>query len=70
MQADGLHQLENNGAGRGDPGDPYPGSSGNRSFTATTNPDSQAYNGGDTRVSVTNIQLLPNGDMTMDITVL
>ena len=67
MQADGLHDLENNGAGRGDPGDAYPGSSNNSSFTATTNPDSRDYNGRDTRVSVTNIRPLPTGDMGMEI---
>lgn len=41
-QADGLNQLRlTTGANRGDTGDPYPGSTLNRSWTLTTNPGSR-----------------------------
>jgi immune inhibitor A len=61
MQADGLAQLSNNGAGRGDNGDPYPGSSGNHSFTFRTNPSSHDYAGHDTRVGVSKISTSGSG---------
>ncbi len=54
MQADGLRQL-NTTTGRGDAGDPYPGTSNNRSFTDTTNPSARLYSGAASGVSVTNI---------------
>jgi immune inhibitor A len=54
VQADGKQDLEN-GNNRGDAGDPYPGSANNRSFTATTLPNSNSYAHVDTCVSVTNI---------------
>jgi immune inhibitor A len=54
MQADGNRDLENN-ANRGDAGDCYPGSSGNTSFTGTSNPNSKSYAGVDTCVSLTGI---------------
>jgi M6 family metalloprotease-like protein len=39
VQADGLNDLRTPGSrNRGDPGDPWPGSSGNTRFAATTNP--------------------------------
>lgn len=53
-QADGYRNL-NHGQGRGDAGDPYPGTSGNTRFDANTNPDSKDYNLMDTYVSVRNI---------------
>jgi hypothetical protein len=53
-QADGDQDLEN-AANRGDDGDPYPGSSGNRSFNKSSTPDSTSYNDVDTCVAVTNI---------------
>jgi len=53
-QADGLNQL-GTGVNRGDAGDPFPGSSGNRTFNASSNPNSKSYGGVDTCVSVTNI---------------
>jgi immune inhibitor A len=68
MQADGLNQLKIKTAGRGDSGDPSPGSSRNISFTLTSNPDSKSYTGDDTLVSITNISA-PSQTMTMDITV-
>ncbi|KAE8160205.1 M6 metalloprotease [Aspergillus tamarii] len=67
-QADGLNQLATSTAGRGDPGDPYPGTTNNRSFTNTSNPNSQSYSGRATRVSVTNISDA-GATMTMDINV-
>jgi M6 family metalloprotease-like protein len=43
-QADGLNQL-NDPSNRGDGGDPYPGSSNNKNFNDTSNPNSRFYNG-------------------------
>ncbi len=54
MQADGQQDLEH-GANRGDAGDPFPGTANNRSFTATTNPNSKSYGGLATCVSITAI---------------
>ncbi|HSP87941.1 MAG TPA: M6 family metalloprotease domain-containing protein, partial [Ignavibacteriaceae bacterium] len=53
-QADGFRNL-NNGSGRGDAGDPFPGSTGNTSFDNTTNPNSKDYALQNTFVSVRNI---------------
>jgi immune inhibitor A len=58
MQADGQNHL-GTGANRGDAGDAFPGSGGNTTFNATSNPDSKAYGGGLTCVSVT--QIGPSG---------
>ena len=68
MQADGLNQLAISTAGRGDAGDPFPGSSNNTAFTFTSNPSSKSYAGGDTTVEITNISNSAT-TMTMDITV-
>lgn len=54
VQADNRKNLEAN-QNQGDVGDPFPGSSGNTSFTPTSNPSSKAYNGQDTFVSITDI---------------
>jgi immune inhibitor A len=54
MQADGLNQLAT-GANRGDGGDAFPGSTGNVTFNATSNPNSKAYGGGLTCVAITSI---------------
>ena len=67
-QADGFNQLALSTAGAGDDGDPFPGSRNNRSFTATTNPNSRSNSGRATGVSVTNISDAASS-MTMDITV-
>jgi immune inhibitor A len=65
LQADGKRDLEHN-ANRGDPGDPYPGSSGNTSVTASSTPNSKSYAVQDTCVSITNIS--PSGP-TMTATI-
>ena len=54
IQADGLNQLDSYGGNRGDAGDPYPGSSGNTSFTPSSNPPAKAYVG-TTQIQLTNI---------------
>ena len=54
MQADGRRDMELNHS-RGDAGDPYPGSSGNTSFTNTSTPNSKSYAGANTCVAVTGI---------------
>jgi immune inhibitor A len=54
VQADGKRQLEK-AINQGDAGDPYPGSTKNRSFDATSDPDSRSYGGMPTAVSVTSI---------------
>jgi len=54
IQADGTSDLENN-RNRGDAGDPYPGSSGNSSFTDASTPNSKSYAGSSTCVAVTQI---------------
>jgi len=53
-QADGQGDLEAR-RNRGDAGDPYPGSSENRSFDDEATPSSRSYAGGATRVSVSEI---------------
>jgi immune inhibitor A len=68
MQADGLEQLKTSTAGRGDPGDPFPGSNKNTAFTSTSKPNSKSYAGEDTLVTITNISASAP-TMTMNITV-
>jgi hypothetical protein len=53
-QADGLYQLEQS-LSSGNNGDPYPGSTSNTTFTPSTTPGTNAYNGANTYVAVTNI---------------
>ena len=67
MQADGARNLENN-ANRGDGGDPFPGTSGNTSFTNSSTPSSQSYAGSNTYVSVTGIPASA-ASMTVHVTV-
>ncbi len=67
MQADGQKHLENNG-NRGDPGDCYPGASGNTSFNKTSTPNSLSYAGTDTCVGVTGISA-SGATMTANISV-
>jgi immune inhibitor A len=67
LQADGLQQLESKST-QGDAGDPFPGSANNTTFNATSKPNSKAYSGMDTCVSITNIPA-NSASMTVDITV-
>ncbi|HXR30836.1 MAG TPA: M6 family metalloprotease domain-containing protein, partial [Solirubrobacterales bacterium] len=53
-QADGKRDLETR-ANQGDPGDPFPGSTGNRAFGFASTPSSKSYAGSDTGVAVTEI---------------
>lgn len=53
-QADNHFDLEQN-HNRGDGGDPYPGSSSNREFSASSSPNSNAYSDGSSQVTVTAI---------------
>jgi immune inhibitor A len=54
-QADGQRDLELDLRNRGDGGDCYPGTSGNRSFDAGSTPDSNSYAGSPTGVTVSEI---------------
>lgn len=54
MEADGLNHLYS-GSNRGDTGDPFPGSSANRTFNSTSNPNSNLYGGGASQAAVSNI---------------
>lgn len=54
MEADGLNDLYN-GTDRGDAGDPFPGTTTNRTFDYYSNPNSRLYSGADSLVSVTSI---------------
>ncbi|WP_159478715.1 M6 family metalloprotease domain-containing protein [Dyadobacter sp. 3J3] len=59
MQADGLRQLETKGPdgmpSYGDASDPYPGTSGNKSFTEHSVPNSISYGGVDSGVKVVDV---------------
>ena len=67
LQADGADQLKTNW-NRGDAGDPFPGLSNNSTFNSTSNPNSKAYSGADTFVSVTQIPQA-SASITINITV-
>jgi M6 family metalloprotease-like protein len=55
-QADGLRQLNiGDGGNSGDTGDPYPGSTGNRTFSASSNPNSHFYSGLSSGVTISSI---------------
>jgi immune inhibitor A len=54
VQADGLRQLELR-KDAGNAGDPFPGSSDNRTFDGGSSPDSKSYAGADTHVAVREI---------------
>ncbi|MCJ7694309.1 MAG: M6 family metalloprotease domain-containing protein [Anaerolineaceae bacterium] len=54
MEADGLNELVLH-IDRGDAGDPFPGSTVNRTFNYSSTPNSRLYSGADSKVAVTNI---------------
>jgi immune inhibitor A len=67
VQSDGNRELELD-VNRGDVGDPYPGSTGNTSFTGSSTPNSNSYTGQPSSVSIT--QVSASGDpMTADASV-
>ncbi|MBV9773965.1 MAG: M6 family metalloprotease domain-containing protein [Gemmatimonadetes bacterium] len=65
-EADGRADLDRVAA-RGDDGDPFPGSSGNRSFSATTNPNSNSNKGYSSGVSITGITETVGGPVTLNL---
>jgi M6 family metalloprotease-like protein len=67
VQADNLWEMEQD-FNRGNGGDPYPGSTSNTSFTSTTSPNSNLYNGSASGVSITSISA-SNATMTATLTV-
>lgn len=62
-QADGKYDLEKNN-NQGDAGDPYPGTSGNRTFDITSTPQCQLYDGTPSPLVVRNIS---NSGSTMTL---
>ena len=66
-EADGLEGL-NQAGNRGDSGDPWPGSTGNRAFDWFSLPNSNSYYGFRTEVSVTNISD-PDSLMNVKLTI-
>jgi immune inhibitor A len=67
LQADGKRDLELN-HNRGDAGDPFPGSAGNTALTSSTTPNTRAYSGQTTCVSIASISA-SSASMTATITV-
>ncbi|MEE8146547.1 MAG: immune inhibitor A domain-containing protein, partial [Longimicrobiales bacterium] len=55
QQADGQNDLGRESRGRGDPGDPFPGSTGNQVFHAASNPASVTHDGTTSGLTVTDI---------------
>ncbi len=55
QQADGKNHLGQAGRGRGDPGDPFPGSTSNPDFHAASSPASVTHEGATAGVTVTEI---------------
>jgi M6 family metalloprotease-like protein len=56
-QADGLDELRLSAGERGDPGDPFPGSTANTAFHAATNPAARTWEGAATGLSILDIAL-------------
>ncbi len=65
LQADGKRDLERS-FGWGDSGDPFPGSSDNRSLTPESSPSSDSYDLGDTGIWITEISE-PADEMTFSL---
>ncbi len=55
-QADGLNELAEDFGGRGDGGDPFPGSSGNTEFHASSDPSSWTHGGNSMGVTLLDIR--------------
>jgi M6 family metalloprotease-like protein len=66
-EADGLAHLDRS-VNRGDPGDPYPGSTGNTTFDAGSMPNSLSYQGGLSGLAIRNVSHV-SGVITFDLTV-
>jgi immune inhibitor A len=64
LQADGKKDLEM-AANRGDAGDPYPGTSNNKTLNAASTPNSRSYGGLDTSVAIENMTPLTSGIRAM-----
>lgn len=56
LQADGLNELQD-GVNLGDTGDPFPGSTGKRIFTADTNPSSRWWDQSDSGLRIFDVQV-------------
>ena len=69
-QADGRGDLLRSGGGRGDAGDPFPGSTGNVAFHAGSDPAAESYEGTATGITIRNIQAssLAGADASFDLT--
>ncbi|MFN2316591.1 MAG: M6 family metalloprotease domain-containing protein [Gemmatimonadales bacterium] len=67
LQADGLNQLRAR-QNRGDPGDPFPGSTNNTRFSLLTNPAARDYQGQPFGFAFDQVAQLPNGAMTFRYT--
>ena len=67
-QADGLRQLNlGDGGNSGDAGDPFPGTSFNHTFNASSNPNSHLYSGLPSNVAVTNISSSCSSTMSANL---
>ena len=60
VQADGLNHLQD-GVNRGDDGDPWPGTSGKKAFSAYTDPPCRWWDQTDPGIKIVNIELPPEG---------
>ena len=69
-EADGQNHLDSEANdNRGDAGDPYPGTSSNRSFGSSTTPNSDLYGDASIEVGLTNISQSCSSTMTADFTI-
>ncbi len=68
LQADGNNDLGTGTGNRGDGGDPYPGSTDNRTLSPSSNPNTDSYYNGPTPITISNISNSGN-TMTFDLQV-
>jgi M6 family metalloprotease-like protein len=69
-QADGNFDLESNN-NSGDGGDPFPGTSPNKSFSDSTTPSAKLYGGTSSNVVLTSISITPSGiNLNYDVPVI